>query len=318
MKEMNMKKIKALAVGVLLLCAAMLPTIPVVSAQQLQITDTEGNPLTYAIKGETLRVLISFDGTPVAGADVMFALPSTAMPTHGASNESGIAEYLPLITGTLRITARATIEGVLYEATPVEIPVTEVVVGPPSITDWTPVEAEVSDFEGTPRIFYITVNQTVNVTWLINGTQVDFDENVTEAWYKNASAVAGYWNVSVIVENENGKDMHTWMWTVTAVQPGNRTVVLVYNDKNIGYNFIAWTGSETNASSLVTLINSYIPGALPTGCTVSYYNTTKGYFDGFIVGVNPPGSDYDFTIQQYDVVCVRVAEGGTFLMPVPT
>ena len=305
--ERKMAKMGILLVFFVAVCSLITPVMP--AGLNIAVSPEP------AVVNQTLTVIVTdVNNNPVEGALVQYIL-NEGTPINTFTNESGISTWKPPLTGTLVINAFS--DTVLTGTKTVAV--IEVVVGPPNITDWTPVEAEVSDFEGTPRIFYITVNQTVNVTWLINGTQVDFDENVTkEAWYKNASAVAGYWNVSVIVENENGKDMHTWMWTVTAVQPGNRTVVLVYNYKNIGYNFIAWTGSETNASSLVTLINSYIPGALPTGCTVSYYNTTKGYFDGFIVGVNDPGTKYDFTIQQYDVVCVRVAKEGTFLMPVPT
>ena len=90
-----------------------------------------------------------------------------------------------------------------------------VVVGPPNITALSPVEAEVSDTEGAYRTFSVTVNQTVNVRWLINGTQVRFIDSVTEDSYTNVSAAVGYWNVSAIVENENGRDMHTWWWNVT-------------------------------------------------------------------------------------------------------
>ena len=108
--------------------------------------------------------------------------------------------------------------------------------------------------------------------------------------------------------------------TITAetVPEEYRAVVLVYNEKNIGYNFFAWTGTTTNASSLATLINnsSGSEGCLPANHTVAYYNTTEGYFDGFLVDVNSIGSVYDFIIPQYGVVSVIVAKGGTFLMPV--
>ena len=290
--------------------------------------------------------------------------------------------------------------------------VTGVAAGPPSITDWSPVEAEVSNIEGTSRTFKVITNQTVDVKWYINGSLVHTNTSVSagvNATYTNLSAVEGYWNVSAIVENVNGKDMQTWMWNVTAVPQltvtasqstvyvgaaigvvftvtsngeavsgalvtlsdcgvsesdttdtsgkvtisvnatsagtitatatmtgytentttitaspvpsGKRAVVLVRNDQNIGFNFIAWSGTETTtASSLATLINTTAgsEGCLPTEYSVAYYNTTLGYFKGFNVGVNQPGSEYDFTISQYDVVSVNVAKGGTFLMSVPT
>ncbi|MCU4139698.1 MAG: hypothetical protein MW690_000430 [Methanophagales archaeon] len=55
------------------------------------------------------------------------------------------------------------------------------------------------------------------MSWYINGSLVH--ENISvpafvNATYTNTSAVPGLWNVSVIVENENGTDMHSWIWNV--------------------------------------------------------------------------------------------------------
>jgi hypothetical protein len=87
----------------------------------------------------------------------------------------------------------------------------------PGITGYAPDEAVVNDTEGASRTFNITVNQTVNVSWLINGTEFSNQPYVTESIYTNTSAAAGYWNVSAVVENANGTAMHTWMWNVTVV-----------------------------------------------------------------------------------------------------
>ncbi len=85
---------------------------------------------------------------------------------------------------------------------------------PPKIIFYAP-ESPVNDIERATRTFNITVNQTVNVSWQINGTEVQTNESVTEVTYTNTSAVAGTWNVSAIVTNANGTDMHAWMWNVT-------------------------------------------------------------------------------------------------------
>jgi len=87
------------------------------------------------------------------------------------------------------------------------------VLAPPIIFSYAP-ESPVNDSEGATRTFNITINQTVNVSWQINGTMVQTDEGVTEAAYTNTSAVVGTWNVSVIVTNVNGTDMQMWVWTV--------------------------------------------------------------------------------------------------------
>ena len=83
----------------------------------------------------------------------------------------------------------------------------------PQITSYAP-ESPVNDTKGATRTFNITINQPVNVSWQINGTEVQTDESVTEASYTNTSAVIGTWNVSAIVNNANGMDMQTWVWTV--------------------------------------------------------------------------------------------------------
>ena len=82
------------------------------------------------------------------------------------------------------------------------------------IVSYAPV-TPVSDAEGAVRTFNITISQSANVSWLIDGTQVQFNDTVTEAAYTNGSAVVGYWNVSAIAENANGTDMQTWWWNVT-------------------------------------------------------------------------------------------------------
>jgi len=88
---------------------------------------------------------------------------------------------------------------------------------PTNITAWNPVEATVNNAEGESRTFNITVNQTVNISWQINGTEVQTNESITEAAYTNASAAIGIWNVSAIAANTTIGvfDMHTWTWNVT-------------------------------------------------------------------------------------------------------
>ncbi len=92
--------------------------------------------------------------------------------------------------------------------------VSPVVPPAPSIISSAP-PSPVSDIAGATRAFNITVDQVVNVSWLINGTEVQTNESVTEVSYTNASAAIGTWNISAVVENANGTDMQTWIWKVT-------------------------------------------------------------------------------------------------------
>ncbi|MCK4435276.1 hypothetical protein KAU87_00535, partial [Candidatus Bathyarchaeota archaeon] len=89
---------------------------------------------------------------------------------------------------------------------------------PPGITAWEPAEAVVSITEGESMTFEITVDQKVDISWQMNGTEVQTDEDITGAIYTNTSAVAGIWNVSAIaISTETGlSTMRTWIWSVAS------------------------------------------------------------------------------------------------------
>jgi hypothetical protein len=90
-----------------------------------------------------------------------------------------------------------------------------VALAPPEITYYAP-ESAVNDSQGATRTFNISINQPVNVSWQINGTEIQTNCSVTVASYTNTSAAIGTWNVSAIVSNANGTCMQTWVWTVTS------------------------------------------------------------------------------------------------------
>jgi hypothetical protein len=86
---------------------------------------------------------------------------------------------------------------------------------PPEITAYVPITSPVADFAETPRRFGISINnQKANITWYINGSQVQFNENVTQASYTNTSSLPGVWNVSAIAINTNGSVVYSWVWNV--------------------------------------------------------------------------------------------------------
>jgi cell division septation protein DedD len=89
---------------------------------------------------------------------------------------------------------------------------------PPDIIPQEPVDTEINNIEGESRTFAISIDQTVDIVWQLNGTEVQTDEDVTEACYTNASAVLGTWDVSAIgTSRETGlSGIHTWIWNVTA------------------------------------------------------------------------------------------------------
>jgi len=97
--------------------------------------------------------------------------------------------------------------------------ITVTAVPPPSIVSFNPPYSPVSDMEGASRTFSVTVDQMVNVAWLMNNTQVFSEENVTTSSYTNTSAPLGVWNVSAVATNLNGIAMRTWIWNVTTALP---------------------------------------------------------------------------------------------------
>ena len=89
---------------------------------------------------------------------------------------------------------------------------------PPGITAWEPAEAVVSSTEGESMTFEITTDQKVDISWQMNGTEVQTDGDITGAIYTNTNAVAGIWNVSAIaISTETGlSTMRTWIWSVAS------------------------------------------------------------------------------------------------------
>ena len=98
----------------------------------------------------------------------------------------------------------------------------------PNITACSPVESIVNNTEGESRTFNISMNQTVDISWQIMGTEVQTAEAVTEAVYTNTNAVAGTWNVSVIATNVITElhDLHSWIWNVTPAPTATPTPAL--------------------------------------------------------------------------------------------
>jgi hypothetical protein len=93
------------------------------------------------------------------------------------------------------------------------------------ITNFSPTNLSVTNQIGEMRTFNITVDQEVNVSWLINDVEVSMDTNVTSSSYTNTSAFAGTIEVKAIATNENGSDNVTWDWIITdaTIEPNATT-----------------------------------------------------------------------------------------------
>ena len=91
------------AISILILVLLLL-MIPGASAESLQITDVNGEPLDYAVEGEALTILISSESAPVAGADVYFRI-NDETPVHTRTDDSGMVAFKPMSIGILKISA---------------------------------------------------------------------------------------------------------------------------------------------------------------------------------------------------------------------
>jgi len=90
-------------------------------------------------------------------------------------------------------------------------------VAAPEITSFMP-PSQVSATVGNWAVFSVSVNQTVNVSWYLDGTLLPgTNESVTDASYRLQAEVAGKHNVSAVAANENGTDMQIWTWNVAQI-----------------------------------------------------------------------------------------------------
>ncbi len=96
----------------------------------------------------------------------------------------------------------------------------------PEITSFMP-PSQVSATVGNWTMFSVSVNQTVSVSWYLEGTLLPgTNESVTDASYRLQAEVAGKHNVSAVAANANGTDMQTWTWDVAQIQETAEVPVL--------------------------------------------------------------------------------------------
>jgi peptidoglycan/xylan/chitin deacetylase (PgdA/CDA1 family) len=120
--------------------------------------------------------------------------------------------------GIWNVTAVATnVNGTAVQTWDWTVKMAPQVTGAPNIASFNPPGSTVMNNVGDSRTFSITVNQTVNVNWHINGSLVFSQTDVSQSSYTNNSAAEGTLNVTAIAQNANGTAMQTWVWTVTPV-----------------------------------------------------------------------------------------------------
>lgn len=108
------------------------------------------------------------------------------------------------------------IQNITVDPTPTPTPTPTTI--PVIITNFNPV-SPVNNFVGDSMNFHVTTDQITDITWSINGTQVQSNGSITDAGYTNTSAVLGTWNVSATASNIYGNVTYTWIWIVTSPPP---------------------------------------------------------------------------------------------------
>lgn len=144
----------------------------------------------------------------------------------------------------------------------------------PKINNILPLYSPVNDTVGSSRMFGISIDQNVDIRWLINGNQVQFNGNNNSSSYNNTSAALGTWNVSALVSNINGTDMYSWIWNVTDNVPPQITINSPVNGNTyiLNQNLTAnWFVSDS--SGIAVAIGTY-----PSGNVISTASTgTKNF-----------------------------------------
>jgi endonuclease/exonuclease/phosphatase family metal-dependent hydrolase len=149
----------------------------------------------------------------------------------------------------------------------------------PIITGF-PQETQVSDIAGASRSFNITANQTVDVKWYINGTEVFNQTGTNESSYTDTSAAQGTWNMTAVAQNANGSAMQKWTWVVNPISSETGSISgMKFNDLN--NNSIKDTGEPgLEGSTILLTITGGSTETMTTDANGSYTfsNLTSGNY----------------------------------------
>ena len=124
----------------------------------------------------------------------------------------------------------------------------------PRIIGYAP-ESPVYDIENAARRFNITIDQVVDVTWLINSSPAQTNESVTDASYTHPNVAVGVWNVSARASNENGTAMQEWIWNVTALPLPKITAFVLPSSVFVIYGNVSYDDGSACNSPFVVITN---------------------------------------------------------------
>ncbi|MDY6932143.1 MAG: NosD domain-containing protein, partial [Halobacteriota archaeon] len=157
---------------------------------------------------------------------------------------------------------------------------------PLNVSSYSP-SSYVSDFVGSIRSFNISLSRSADVSWLLNGSQVQINTSVTTAVYTNTSASVGLWNITAVAYNQSDKDQQTWIWNVTEdttgptisnLSPENGSF-LNGSSHLISANFSDASGINTSLTT-VSVDSEDVASNATIASSYLVYNQSSNYSDG--------------------------------------
>ena len=131
------------------------------------------------------------------------------------SNSTGIIEFTPTINQTGNHSTNISVsDGSNINSTIITFTVLAAN-SAPTITSFTPNTTNISVAEGSSVLFNVTVSDpdgdTINYSWKLNGTE----KSTNQSWsYSPGYTEAGYYNVTVLVDDSSLNDSQSWNLTV--------------------------------------------------------------------------------------------------------
>ncbi len=143
---------------------------------------------------------------------------------------------------------------------------------PLSVTSFSP-PSDPTTTQGTAQTFNITLNRTANVTWYVNGTQVQSNTSVNSASYTNSTVGAGMYNITAITSDGHDTTSKQWNWTVNATLPANYVPPNPVNLQNTTGNFWVNHTWQPGTSNVTNSYNASVNGTWYNGTINTFKNT---------------------------------------------
>ncbi|WP_440946356.1 S-layer protein domain-containing protein [Methanosarcina sp. T3] len=171
--------------------------------QNSTVTGTVGDTQDFTIPlNESADVIWT-----VNGSDTTRSTDSSNISTLSHEIQSGSYQITASIDGVGQIAA--------WNVTGTE--------GAPVITLSSPSDSSVSNNVGDSRTFTATVSRTSDMTWSLDGVNVQTNSSVDSSSYTNSSAVEGTHTLTVNAVDGNGTaaESKSWTWTVSSSSSGD-------------------------------------------------------------------------------------------------